>query len=131
MLINRLSKIFHNNMRTECEKCGISKSYHSILFHLTNSNGLSQLDIAHLTNLTPPTISVTLQKMEADGLIIRKNDEKDLRQMRIYITEKGINADTQTRISAKKIEEKLTASLSGTEKKELKKCLVKLCNEND
>ena len=118
-------------MRIECEKAGIPRSYHSILMHLTKNDGLSQLDIANLTNLAPPTVSVTLQKMEADGLIVRKNDEKDLRQLRIFITEKGIEVDKQTQIFAQRTEEKFTSSLDKTDIAELRKYLIKLCNSND
>jgi DNA-binding MarR family transcriptional regulator len=40
-------------------------------------------------NLTPPTITSAIQKMEQLGYIRRKPDEKDQRILRLGITDKG------------------------------------------
>lgn len=126
MLINHLSRQFHNSMRTECDKLGFSQSFHSILFHLSNNPELSQHEIARMSHLAPPTISITLQKMEADGLIVRKIDEYDERRMRIYITEKGRMIDEQIKSAAGRIEKEMTDALSPDEIQTVRNCLIKL-----
>lgn len=129
MLINHLSRRFHHNMRTECDKIGISRTYQPILFHLDHNDGLSQLDIAHLTNLTPPTVSVTLQKMESDGLIIRKNDTKDVRRMCIFITEKGRETNNTIKKAAQNVEKELTKNISEKDIETMRKYLIMLSSE--
>lgn len=126
MLINCASRMFHNAMRAECEKSGISKSFQPMFFHLRKNPGLSQHELVRLTNLTPPTVSVTLQKMESEGLIVRKSDEYDERRMRIYITEKGIMTDDKIRAAAHCIECGMTKNLSEDEILSIRAGLIKL-----
>lgn len=89
MLINELAKLFHDRIKGECEKLGVPSSYRHILFILGREDGLNQLDLAKLTHLKAPTVSVTLQKMEAEGIVQRKADAADQRVTRIYLTDKG------------------------------------------
>ena len=63
MVINDLSKIFHYKLRRLADESGLNESYRHILFHLVHKDGVTQLELARATNLRPPTISVTLQKM--------------------------------------------------------------------
>ena len=39
MLINELSKIFHNKMRTHAESSGVNERYRHLLFHLARNDG--------------------------------------------------------------------------------------------
>lgn len=60
-----------------------------ILFVLNHNVGFSQRELAAKLNLTPPTITSAIQKMEKQGYIVRKPDEKDQRVMRLYVTDKS------------------------------------------
>ena len=95
-----LSKLFHNMMRSD-EDQNLHNSYRLLLFHLARHDGRTQYDLACATHLKPPTISVTLQKMQADGYVKRVTDERDQRQTLVYLTDKGrkYNADIAERIS--------------------------------
>lgn len=53
------------------------------------TEGISQRELAEALRVTPPTVSVMLQKMEQSGLVERRTDESDQRVTRIRITEKG------------------------------------------
>ena len=89
MKLNDVSKIFKDYIRKESDKIGLKCAYRPILFHLLKNEGLSQAEIAEKTILKAPTVSLTLQKMEYEGLIIRKTSDEDQRQTRVYITDKG------------------------------------------
>ena len=97
MVINDLSRIFHGRLRSLAENVGINESYRHLLFHLYHGEGMTQLELAHATRLKPPTISVTLQKMENDGYVIRVPDENDMRAMRVYLTDKGKEFEAESR----------------------------------
>ena len=60
-----------------------------ILFTLAHDDGLTQLQLVKLTHLTAPSVSAALVKLENDDLVKRVTDTKDLRQIRVYLTEKG------------------------------------------
>ena len=89
MKLSDISKKFKDYMRTESDKIGLNCAYRPILFHLIMNEGLTQAEIAEKTLLKAPTISLTLQKMELNGLIKRVENENDKRIVNIFITEKG------------------------------------------
>ena len=51
--------------------------------------GVSQRELAEMVQLTPPTVTAMLQKMERAGLIERRIDESDQRVTRIHLTDDG------------------------------------------
>ncbi len=73
----------------------MQNSSRAILRELSFKTGLCQLDLSRSTNLKPPTISVALQKMEAEGLVMRVVDDVDMRATRVYLTEKGKSINEQ------------------------------------
>jgi DNA-binding MarR family transcriptional regulator len=59
---------------------------------LERNPGLSQREIANQLHIKPPTVTVTLKRMEKLGFIEKRADEKDQRVMRIYLSDKGRKA---------------------------------------
>ncbi len=114
MVINEVSKLFRDTLR-ESDDPNIQGSYRSLLFHLAHEDGRTQLELSKLTHLKPPTISITIRKMEDDGYVTRVIDENDMRQVRVYLTEKGRNHDMmiQERINA--IEQKVMMNITPEE----------------
>lgn len=89
LLIYEISKLFHDQMRKRSEDLGFKSGYRQILRFLMHEDGVTQVDIARHSHFTAPTVSVTLKKMEDEGLIVRKTDKNDTRRTRVFITEKG------------------------------------------
>lgn len=56
---------------------------------IAHHEGITQKELAEILQVTPPTVSVMLQKLEKAGLIERRADERDQRFMRLYVTEAG------------------------------------------
>lgn len=126
MLINEIAKMFDEKMSYETERFGMSGGYRRMLFHLSREDGLTQLDLVKRTHLTAPTVSVSLKKMEKEGLVIRKTDDIDLRQIRVYLTEKGRELDSLILKKSKENEEDMHVDISDEEWENLRKTLVKV-----
>ena len=56
---------------------------------LAETDGITQRDLAERLNVTRPTVTVMLQKMEKAGLVERRSDDADQRYTRIYLTKAG------------------------------------------
>jgi MarR family transcriptional regulator for hemolysin len=56
---------------------------------LANQNGLTQKAIADRLGLEGPTLIPIIDKMEQEGLLVRKVDPDDRRNNRVYRTEKA------------------------------------------
>lgn len=126
MLCNEISKMFRNIMRDRTDDPEIQGSYRDILYHLAHEDGRTQLELARLTHLTPPTISVTLQKLEDQGYVERKTDPIDQRKIRVYLTEKGKQIDERAHGVIAELEALASKNFSEDEQKTLMVLLFRL-----
>ena len=126
LLINETSKLFHNRMRKNSEDLGFKTGYRQILRFLVHEDGVTQVDIARNSHFTAPTVSVTLKKMEEEGLIRRKTDKNDTRRSRVFITEKGRELERKLFGKIMDCEEILVRGLSKEEEETLCALLQKV-----
>lgn len=126
MYLNDIAKIFNTTVARATERMGIAQGFRGILFHLAHEDGLTQLQLVKLTHLTAPTVSVALSKMEKNGLVRREADDKDMRQVRVYLTEKGREHDNFVRSKCRETEIKMLRGVTNEEQQELCRILRKL-----
>ena len=126
MVINELAKIVRNEMRKTLEDASVPVSYRAILFELARANGMSQLELSNRTRLKPPTVSITIRKMEDDGYIVRVPSKVDLRVMHIYLTEKGAQVHHTNSKKIDELEKALMKDFSQEEKQILLNMLIKM-----
>lgn len=89
MLINDVAKLSQDHVQNTIERQHLKNTYQVLLRVIALEDGLSQLEIANRVHLAPPTVSITLQKMEKEGLISREPDPEDLRQVKVHLTDDG------------------------------------------
>ena len=71
------------------EDMELNPSQAGILFILNSHGRLSQRQLAQKIGITPPSMTVTLRKLEELGFIHKEPDEKDQRVIRICLSEAG------------------------------------------
>jgi DNA-binding MarR family transcriptional regulator len=76
-------------MRAERTKGDLPLLAVSVLSYLSRYGSATATQLAEADRLRPQTLTRTLNRLEADGLIKRKPDESDHRQSRISITPQG------------------------------------------
>lgn len=128
MLIGDVHKLFHRQIKKEAEKNNLCECYRPIIFALSHNDGLSQLDLVNFTRFKAPTVSLTLQKMEAEGYVERKTSSEDARKTLVFITDKGREYDRQMIKIFKKAENDILSKFNDNELKELESTLRKLIN---
>ena len=127
MRINDISRLHRDIVRRNSDDDGLPSSYRLLLFHLSQLDpGVTQLTLVKAAHLKPPTVSVTLQKMEADGLVIRKSNEHDLRQTLVYLSDKGRAINEKIHASFVNGDAIAIAGLTEDEKRTLCKLLDKV-----
>lgn len=134
MFINDIAKMFSLAVRHEAGRGGLSQGNRKILMCLARNDGISQLNLVRETGLSAPTVSVSLAKMEADGLVRREANLSDLRQVSVYLTEEGKKQDAFMRESFQQVEEVMLNGIDKKEQEQLKETLKKILRnliEND
>lgn len=113
-----ISKLILNHLRESTENLGVVNSYRPFLFHLDqHNNGLTQSELVELIHFKAPTVSLTIQKMEYEGLVKKEIDRNDQRVTRIFLTDKGKSYIEKIKQIHDEVEEYLTSLYSDEEKK--------------
>lgn len=127
MRIHDAAKLYGDRMRRLSDQDGLPSSYRMLIFHLAHMEpGVTQLDLVKAAHLKPPTVSVTLQKMERDGLVTRQSNESDLRQTLVYLTDKGKAIDDRIHVIHKEGDDAALDGLTDDEVETLSRLLNKV-----
>ena len=126
--IGEVSRLFHNKVKKLANDNGISQTYFHILGYLRRNkdNKITQKDICEFIKMKAPTISLTLQSMEQDGLVERVKSSTDSRCTYVVLTKKGEELDDKIRGFFHSTEQLMLDSLTIEELSVFVKCLDKI-----
>lgn len=94
---------------------GIHPGQIPMLKLLQREDGICQSEISRKLGVQPPTVTVSMKRMEKMELIYRKPDEKDQRIQRVYLTDKGKVIMTDVEKNLRNNEEKMLEGMSESE----------------
>lgn len=127
--IGDVSKLIYDKIKSKSSnEFNKPTSIKLILHTLIQKDNVTQLDIVKSTRLKPPTVSITLKKMENEGLVTRTPDPYDLRAVRVTITDKGREMYMISVRSVFDMEEKIMKDISPAEIDSFMKVLGKIKN---
>ncbi len=98
----------------------------SVISFLAAGDGVTQLDLVNATHLRPPTISVILKELEAEDIVERRRDEKDMRSIRVYLTDKGRELDRRNISKIKQLDAMALEGIAEDEQETLMRLLGKI-----
>ncbi len=126
MLANLTSRVFRQLMREKTEEAGLNETYRPFFIMLSKGDAINQLEFVKRLHFSAPSISLTLQKMEMDGYIIREVDENDKRNTNVRLTEKGKEYDRKFKNLLLEVEEEIYKDIPKEERLEANELLLKL-----
>ena len=127
MLVNEIARLFNARMRMyDLEGVMSQDSARLIMRALIHGDGCSQLELVKQTHLKAPTVSVTLRRMEEEGLVERKQNELDMRAVRVYLTEKGKAHNREIRERLNAMDEELMKGFDEEEIEKLRQMLERM-----
>lgn len=98
---------------------------------ISSNPGLSQSRLAEAMEVDRSTIVTTIDQLEGRGFVIRGRSPTDRRSYCLELTGKGRAAIRRMEVSALRHEEDFAAHLTGREREELIRLLVKLYTGRD
>lgn len=115
--MNRQMKRYaHHNM---FKKNDLHQGQAHLLGTIAENDGLSQGELSEILDIRPSSTTEAVLKMEKSGWIERRQDEKDQRVMRIYITAAGKELAVQVSANSGCMADALFAVLTEEEKSEM------------
>ena len=114
-LMMEISRMYMEKCFMKLKKLGIHPRQIPILAVLYKEDGCSQKELAAKLGVKPPTVTVSIQRLEKSGLLIRKQDEKDQRVSRIFLSEEGKKIIKEGIQMAREGEQQILAGFSESE----------------
>jgi MarR family transcriptional regulator, transcriptional regulator for hemolysin len=88
-LLKETSRLYGQRFEQRAGVLGLTLPQCKVLLFLAGNEGVSQVQLAELTDLEPMTLVRILDCMESDGWLQRRNDPDDRRARRLFLEAKG------------------------------------------
>jgi len=105
---------------------GLYRGSPPVLLELGRNEGINQAELAERLNLTQPTITALLTRLESSGLVIRKPNSEDGRSYLIYLTKPGKKKVEQAIKLARKTDEIMFEGFTDNELEDFHKYLTRI-----
>lgn len=125
-LFLEIQRLHYSRSHVLLDEIGVYHGQPHMLFVLSEEDGLSQKELAERLNIKASTITVMLKRMENANLVIRKQDKKDKRISRVYITKEGREISQKAIIVMKNIGDECFGSFSQEESLVLKRLFIEM-----
>jgi MarR family transcriptional regulator, organic hydroperoxide resistance regulator len=97
-----------------------------LLAVLWDTDGRTPGEIAAMVHVTTPTVVKMATRMAAAGLLTRRRDDQDNRLVRLWLTDTGRALREPVEAQRQRLEDQVTADLTGTEREYLMSALAKI-----
>ncbi len=105
---------------------GLSKVEYSMLMLLLSNGPLNPKRLAHALALTPPKMTMLLDRLQSRGLLLRERSEIDRRSQNVLLTDEGQQIAANSAAAATSAEAALSSKLSRAERAMLVELLRKV-----
>jgi len=90
-LLAQICKLTRVRAHASLEEFGLYRGQQFVLCALWEQEGITHSELAEQLLVQPATITNALKRMEKAGLVERRQDTKDQRVSRVYLTDAGRN----------------------------------------
>jgi DNA-binding MarR family transcriptional regulator len=125
-LLAQICRLEHARSHELLEELGLYRGQHRILRALWAQDGLTHTELSEHSHVRPATISTTIQRMEAAGLVDRKHDAEDHRVSRVYLTKTGRALQEEVERVWHRIEDEVFADLTPEERMLLRRLFIQM-----
>jgi DNA-binding MarR family transcriptional regulator len=122
-LLVQICKAHRNRAQAALSEIGLHAGQEMILMHLYTAEGLTQSQLVESLCVEPPTVTKMLQRMEAAGMVERRQDGEDARISRVYLTPNGRAIEEQVCGIWQQLDDETVAGLSDVEQALLRRLL--------
>jgi MarR family transcriptional regulator, transcriptional regulator for hemolysin len=88
-VIHDVAKLMRWNFDRQSQGLGLTRAQWSVLAHLKRGDGIKQKTLAEAMDIKPITLARHIDRLEAEGWVLRQDDAEDRRAKRLYLTPKA------------------------------------------
>lgn len=125
-LIHEVARLFRRRFEDEAKTHQITMPQWKALAEVARNPGITQVELAALTDSDPMTMSGILDRLEKRGLVERSPDPRDSRAKVIHIAADGVHIVERARKVGLAIYARATEGISPDEEKTLRDALERI-----
>lgn len=130
-LFMEINRHYGSRCMKHMRNLGIQPGQMPIIMMVYGNDGCSQKEIAKKMGVKPPTVNVSIQRLEKADIVYRKRDEIDQRIMRVYLTENGKKTVEDIRQESRNVEKVMFGNFSEAELCLLRRFFEQMLNNID
>lgn len=123
-LVNDLTRLITSEFNEIMEPIELTRSQWRVVVYLHRKDGLSQSELAELLGVGKVTIGGLVDRLEYAGWVDRRDDPKDRRTKRVYLTPKGQAIESEMISRGAELTKRILRSLSEDERASLIDMLI-------
>ena len=120
-----LSRIFNRRVK----EVGLTRSQWQILYLLYEHDGKTQTELAEILTMAKPPLGRVVDRLEKDGWVERRDDSKDRRIKRVFLTQKVAPLIEPLQQIANDIDDIATRGMKPTDRKAFTR-LLRIAHQN-
>lgn len=124
--IGLIYRLHIQNISSIYENYGLYAGQTRILHTIAEMSGSTQKEIAERLDISPPSLAVSIKRLQKAGIVEKAADNSDLRNNRIFITEKGRQIQAETVSELIKVDNYLLNGFSPAETQQLVAYLTRI-----
>jgi MarR family transcriptional regulator for hemolysin len=125
-LVHDVARLMRWNFDRRSQGLGPTLAQWSVLAHLQRGEGVTQTTLAQLMNITPITLARHVDRLESKDWVIRKDDPKDRRAKRVYLTDKVAPVLSSLQKLGRKVRKQALTGISAEEEAQLIDVLTRI-----
>lgn len=124
-LLAQVCRLHHTRAHLLLEEIGLYRGQPPVLFHLYHQDGLTHTELVNRLEVTPATITKSVQRLERAGFVTRVSDTEDQRVMRVYLTEAGRAIQRDMLACLRRLEEETFAGFDSEDRDLMRRLLTR------
>jgi DNA-binding MarR family transcriptional regulator len=125
-LMNDTARLMRKDFERRARSIGLTRAQWQTLFHLARNEGCNQATLADLMEVEPITLTRTVDRLEACGLVERRADPTDRRARLLFLGERAHPLLEELRMLGAETREIALAGISEDERTLLMTLLTKM-----
>jgi len=88
-LVNDVARLMRRKFDQRCQTIGLTRAQWQVLAYVGRNEGTNQAGLAEFMEIEPITLSRHLDRMQASGIVERRQDPSDRRAYQLFLTDAG------------------------------------------
>lgn len=129
--LGEINRLMRSSFSTRLQDMGLYGGQERIILALKQDDGLAPGELASRLGVSAPTIAKSINRLSANGFIVRRKDKKDGRRAKIYLTNLGHSMVKSIQKEQRKWQRSVFKGFTTADKKKILKDLEKVVENID